>query len=143
MADIYIYPCNINFYDVTNHFYHSNDIIWRKTAHISKGDIVYIYVGKPYLEVKYKCTVVEEMIDGAILQKNLYAIPKGKIADKSTYMKMELECIFPDGTFTLPDLKRCGMRQFMVPMHAPASLVDFFISTERKLCLVGGDTDAD
>ena len=55
--DSWIIPCNVKYFDILTHVEKSKVIIWKKSAKIQEGDKVYIYVGTPYKEVKYRCIV--------------------------------------------------------------------------------------
>ncbi|MBQ8999260.1 MAG: hypothetical protein IJ086_11315 [Clostridium sp.] len=51
-----------NSYDVISAFEELEMIDWTKKYKISNGDIVYLYVGRPYQKIMYKCLVVEDNI---------------------------------------------------------------------------------
>lgn len=51
-----------NSYDVISAFEELEMIDWTKKYKISNGDIVYLYVGRPYQKIMYKYLVVEDNI---------------------------------------------------------------------------------
>ena len=59
----WVIPCNPRFYDIESAFQNRTWIDWRQSAkNISPGDVVYIYVGTPVQEIKYKCLVKKAWI---------------------------------------------------------------------------------
>ena len=132
MNNIYVYPCSLGFYNICKHFDCNKNIIWRKCSNIKCGDSVFIYISSPFREIKYKCVVTNIDISEKILLENSYAIPKGKIAVRSTFVEMTLEKTFSDGTFTLEELKKHGLKQFMVPMHASNDLAQYLEEIDNK-----------
>lgn len=136
MAEYYIYPCNAVYFDIESHFSRKNTIVWRAVAGIKTGDTVFVYVGKTLREIRYKCRVVSEEVSQSILQENAYAIPKGKIADRCSYVIMEKIKEYEAGTFPLTELKANGMGQFMVPMRADNGLKDYLLKKDE---ITGGE----
>ena len=58
----WIIPCNYNQYDIIKAFAKYKELDWHITPQaktIEKGDIVYIYVGKPFSRIMYECEVVK------------------------------------------------------------------------------------
>ncbi|WP_314793695.1 hypothetical protein [Eggerthia catenaformis] len=132
MSKMYIFPCNPEHFDIEKYFLNNAQIVWRKPSDIEVGDIAYIYIGKTIREVKYRCKVVSTEVSGDVLEANAYAIPKGKLAAKCSYVILELERTYENGTVTLPMLKENGMGQFMVPMRAKDSLEKLFIDIDNQ-----------
>ena len=57
-------PCNINDYDVVSAFKELKTIEWKQVlSSVCVGDIVYIYVGKPYSQILYKCKINKVNLD--------------------------------------------------------------------------------
>lgn len=122
MSNVYIFPCNPEFFNIEDNLSGTQNIIWRKPSGIMCGDSVFVYVGKTIKEILYKFEVVNIDVSKEVLAQNTYAIPKGKIAQKCTYLEMKLLKKYDIGTYHLSELKANGMGQFMVPMMAPANL---------------------
>lgn len=58
----WVLPCNCEKYDVISAFEKFEEIDWHstlQTKNIARGDTVYIYVGKPYSRLMYKCEVTK------------------------------------------------------------------------------------
>ena len=133
MNSVFVYPCNAVDHDIEKHFADNPFIVWRAISDIKVDDIVFIYVGKTIREVKYKCIVTKCPISQDILNDNQYAIPKGKLANKCSYLMMKLQKEYPNGVFPLSELKENGMKQFMVPMHASDRLKQYFQSKDEGI----------
>lgn len=111
MTENWIVPCSMKFFDVINYFDNNELIVWRKVSAIHKDDIVYIYVGAPYSEIKFKCHVVNEMVDVETLKENAYAMPKDPYARKSKYIQLVLDYKYENGTLPLKELREHGLGQ--------------------------------
>lgn len=56
----FIFPCNPNQYDCIKCFENTENVDWRQNINnCNVGDIVYIYISKPYSQIRYK-TVIEK-----------------------------------------------------------------------------------
>lgn len=53
----WVIPSNPNLFDIESYFNIYDSIIWHQKLDIEVNDFVYIYVGKPYSCLKYKCLV--------------------------------------------------------------------------------------
>lgn len=133
MSKKYVFPCNPEHFDIDAYFLNNTQILWRRPSDIEVGDIAYIYIGKTIREVKYRCKVISTEVSKEKLQANSYAIPKGKLASKCSYIILELEQIYADGTFPLPVLKEKGMGQFMVPMRAKDKLEQLLTDIDNQM----------
>lgn len=141
MDNAFFFPCNLQFYDVCAHFKKQNRIVWRKSCNIKNGDIVYIYIGKPYYEVRYKCIVVSDKVDPDLLDANAYAITIGALNKNYQYIQLELLYSFLPKSITLQELKWAGIAQFMIPMHLPLDAYDLFREKETKATHHGTEGD--
>ncbi len=132
MIERWIMPCSIKFYDVIKHFESHNQIVWKKPYSIKKNDLVYIYVGRPYSEIKYRCRVVDDNLDEDTIKNNKYAVPRGRRFDYK-YTLLELECSYPEGTFKYLDLKEHGLTQVQKQARVSKELSDYLTSVEDSL----------
>ena len=55
----WIVPANPKYYDIDHAFSRRDTLFWTQTAKIREGDLVYIYYGMPYGELRYECIAVE------------------------------------------------------------------------------------
>lgn len=128
----WIIPCNPKFYDIVKHFENNKTIIWRNAASIKAGDSVYIYLGIPYSEIKYRCKVIRDKIPDDILDQNQYAIPKVTF-ERYKYVEMKLECVYPEGTFGFHELKEHGLTQVQKQARVYRELATYLENTEANL----------
>lgn len=142
MTENWIIPCNIKFFDLPDHFKHKTTVVWRNAFAIRKGDTAYIYLGRPYCEIRYKCLVINDQVDDILLQANPYAIPSKKtISDSSKaarYIEMEYVCEYPEGTFTLEKLREHGLGQVQIQARTDRRLQAYLNTIELQLEENGG-----
>ncbi|MCJ1655325.1 hypothetical protein MT340_000850 [Staphylococcus sp. NRL 16/872] len=58
----WIIPCNINAYNVIKAFENLKVLDWKQSPNLKQakvGDIIYIYISKPYQSIKYKCEILK------------------------------------------------------------------------------------
>lgn len=137
MAENWIIPCNVKFFDVIAHFKENNRVVWKNSFTIRKGDTAYLYLSSPYGEIRYKCIVVNDKVDDELLSANSYAIPEKKsnnyFSKKEKYIELEYVCEFPAGTFTLPKLKEHGLGQVQIQARTDRKLQQYIDSCEKSL----------
>ena len=142
MAEKWIIPCNIKFFDLISHFKTNSRVVWKNSFTIKKGDTAYIYIGRPLGEIKYKCLVVNDEVDEQLLQKNRYAIPEKKsnnyFSKKEKYIEMELVSEYPDKTLTLEMLREHGLGQVQIQARTDRRLQRYIDEIENKFTLNGG-----
>ena len=139
MAENWIIPCNIKVFDVISHFKTNKRVVWKNAFTIRKGDIAYLYLGRPYGEIRYKCMVVNDAVDEELLQANAYAIPAKKwnyyFSKKEKYIEMEYVREFPEGMLTLEKLREHGLGQVQIQARTDRKLQQFINECEEN----GGD----
>lgn len=137
MAENWIIPCNVKFFDVIAHFKKNNRVVWKNSFTIRKGDTAYLYLSSPYGEIRYKCIVVNDKVDDELLGANSYAIPEKKsnnyFSKKEKYIELEYVCEFPAGTFSLPKLKEHGLGQVQIQARTDRKLQQYIDSCEKSL----------
>ena len=118
MIEKWIIPCNVRFFDLPSHFITNKTVVWKNAFTIKKDDIAYIYIGRPYGEIKYKCHVINDQVDEQLLKENSYAIPQKKshnyFSKKEKYIQLELVQEYPEGTFLLENLREHGLGQVQI-----------------------------
>ena len=67
----WIVPANPKYFDIIQAFKKNNEIIWKQSSNIKKGDIVFMYVASPISAILYKCVVTEVNIPYDYEDKNL------------------------------------------------------------------------
>lgn len=67
----WIVPANPKYFDIIQAFKKNNEIIWKQSSNIKKGDIAFMYVASPISAILYKCVVTEVNIPYDYEDKNL------------------------------------------------------------------------
>ena len=139
MAENWIIPCNIKVFDVISHFKTNKRVVWKNAFTIHKGDIAYLYLGRPYGEIRYKCVVINDVVAEDLLKANSYAIPAKKwnnyFSKKEKYIEMEYLCEFPEGMLTLEKLREHGLGQVQIQARTDRKVQQFISACEAN----GGD----
>lgn len=127
--------CNAKFFDVVAHFRSNREVYWRTNAAIDINDVVYLYIGKPYGEIMYKCVVKDNTIDKEFISKNApYAIRKDKEDTKRTkYLKLELQHSYSKGTFIFSKLKSHGLGQVQKTARVDRKLMQYIETVESEV----------
>ena len=136
MRDNWIVPCNLKYFDVIEHFKNCEYVIWKNSFTIRKGDIVYIYIGAPIGEIRYKCEVVSDEIDQELLNSNSYAIVKKEsnnyFSKKIKYIQLKLIKEYTPGTFKLQELREHGLGQVQIQARTDRRLQSYISSIDEK-----------
>ena len=137
MFEKWFIPCNISFFDLIKHFKEQKIVVWKNSFTIHEGDIAYIYISRPYGEIRYKCRVISDQVDNQLLQDNSYAIPVKKsnnyFSKKEKYIVLEYICEYPAGTFTLNDLREHGLGQVQAQARINRKLQAYLTTIEKQL----------
>lgn len=137
MLEKWIIPCNVKRFDVIEHFKTTDTVIWKNSFTIKTGDIVYIYIGAPYGEIRYRCVVISNNVDDDTLQANQYAIQEkpynNYFSKKIKYVQLKLDIEFPTGLFTLSKLREHGLGQVQIQARADRNLRAYIESVEATL----------
>lgn len=65
----WIIPANPDYFDLDHAFQQTDEIHWKQTAKMQIGDLVYMYYGAPYSQIRYLCRVTEVEIPADIYGK--------------------------------------------------------------------------
>ncbi len=112
----WIVPANPKYYDVITAFSQKNDVIWKQSARIQVGDIVYLYVGAPISAVKYKCVVKETDIPYTYTDSNV---------SMSKIMRMDVLETYPDDVCPFSRLKKLGIRAVRGPRAVTPEFIEY------------------
>lgn len=139
MKDNWIVPCNVKYFDIISHFKNHNEVVWKNSFTIKKGDTAYIYLSEPFGEIKYRCLVISDNVDDITLQKNSYAIPrkasKNYFSKKIKYIKMKLEFEYPEGSLKRTDMMKNGLGQVQIQARTDRRLQRYIDSIDEKIQL--------
>lgn len=136
----WIVPCNIKRFNIVEHFKKSGFVIWKNSFTIRTGDTVYIYIGSPLSQIKYRCTVISDQVDEETLQKNEYAIVKSKgnnyFSKKVKYIQLRCDYGYPDGCLPLSVLKENGLGQVQIQARTDRNLQRYLDEIDKRLGFV-------
>lgn len=137
MVEKWIIPCNVKRFDIINHFKTIDTVVWKNSFTIHKGDIAYIYLGAPFGEIRYRCSVINDTVDEETLEANKYAIQEKKsnnyFSKKIKYIQLKLDYEYPAGMLPLAQLKEYGLGQVQIQARPDRNLSKYLESIDRSL----------
>lgn len=119
----WVIPCNLKNFDITSWFSKQREVVWKQTMRVSTDDVVYIYVGTPVKAIRYKCIVVDNDVNGELLEKSKYA-QIGDYEHSRKYMQLKLIKEYDEG-ISLETLKNMGMYMVRKQSRLDDKIVDF------------------
>lgn len=128
MVENWIVPCSLKFFDVRKYFDDHDTIIWKRGSAIHVNDIVYIYVGAPLSEIKFKCEVILEKVNINEIMNNNYAIKEGTVVKENKYMKLKLLETYEDGLLPWKELKQHGLGQVQIQARIDRKLLEYILN---------------
>lgn len=132
MIENWIVPCNLKFFDVVDYFDNHETIIWKRGSAIHEKDLVFIYIGAPLSEIKFKCEVVQEKVSIDEIMKNKYAIKSDAPIKENKYMKLRLLEKYPDGVLSWGQLKKHGLGQVQIQARTDRKLLAYIQETVKN-----------
>ena len=135
MLENWIVPCSVKYYDVVTHLKEKETIVWRRVSALRKGDVVYLYLGAPYSEIKYKCHVIDDDVDDKTVMENEYAIKKTDTMKKQRFVQLKLDFTYPDGALTLEKLRDQGLGQTQIQARTSRRLQAFIDLVNKELAV--------
>ena len=112
-----------------NRSYQSMKYEDKRNRALQLGDEVYLYLARPYSEIKYKGVVIQTGINPREVGKE-YKVP---ISETKTFVLVKIEKEFPTGTFTGDKLKDNGLGQFVNQQLIRGKIEDYITSIENAL----------
>lgn len=111
----WLVPANPKYYDIKKLLKKEKIILWKQSSSIIPGDIVYMYMAKPYSAILYKFLVDKVNIPHSVKTKNV------KITKA---MQLQLLKEYDKEQFTLNCLKEYGINTIRGPRKVPNSLIN-------------------
>lgn len=109
----WIIPANPAYFDIDHAFAQTDTIHWKQTAKMQIGDLVYLYYGAPYSEIRYLCRVtavdIPADIDGRVRIKKM--------------MKIQRLYFYKDDLINRRVLKKYGVVSVRGPRFIPEGLM--------------------
>ena len=125
----WIIPCNPKLFDVFGAFEKLGYVDWHQsTPGIEKGDMVFIYVGKPVQAVALRCIATEVMIpDDEADHSDAEFEKETSLETGSYYMHLKLDKWIPPGTITFDKMQKSGLKgNIQSPRRVPDELRELF-----------------
>lgn len=127
----WIIPCNLTVYNALDHFEKDDYLYWGAFSSTKVGDIIYLYVGKPLAEIKYKCHVVETNIDIDTIKASKVSFLVNR-KNRHNYIRMELDECFPSGLLPYSALKENGLVTIQTQTKMNEELTNYITLNTRK-----------
>lgn len=122
----WIIPCNPSQYDVIGAFNELNKIEWKQSTNIQVGDIVYIYVGEPFKEIKYKCVAKKVNLDSASkIDDSKFILDGSNYENYGRYMELELIKEYVEKQYSLVKIKKHGLKSVRGPIKVKEELCNY------------------
>lgn len=86
----FLIPANPEYYDIISHFQREELIFWKQPKNCHVGDIVYIYLGKPYAAILYRLEVIKTDITSEDKKNLLMQMKLTKRYEKDTFTRAVL-----------------------------------------------------
>ncbi len=115
----WLVPANPRYYDIINCFNDSDELRWKQSSNVQKGDVVYIYVASPYSAILYKCEAVEVNIPYHYSDDNL---------SMDHVMDLHLIAKYDKDVFSSKVLQEYGVKSVRGPHHMPKKLSELINS---------------
>ena len=127
----WIMPCNVSIFNIVEHFEVEDEMYWLGTQATDVGDIIYLYVGKPFSEIKYKCEVIDCQIDEQIIQQSNYDVLKKDSKRRKNFIKIKMIQRYPLGIFPFHTLMQHGLVSVQSQMRISSELIKYLQENER------------
>lgn len=127
----WILPCNINHFDIIAHFKRSDIMIWKGVPATKIDDIVYLYVGRPYSEIKYICKVIACDLDVQVIEKSTFNCLKKETKRKTNIIRIQKIIQIPKGMLCYADLKEHGLASVQSQMRVSEELSKYIRNKYR------------
>lgn len=130
----WIISCNPSYYDVAGAFNKLKEIEWKQSVNINVGDIVYIYVGKPFKEIKYKCIAKKVDLNSAgRIDDSEFMLDNSNYNNYGRYMELSLLIKYEDQQYPLSKLKEHGLKSVQGPSKVTKELYNYIKLIETNL----------
>lgn len=102
-----------------------NKINWKQSRNVSVGDTVYIYIGKPYQEIRYQTTVIESDLSHITIKDSKFVKDGTNFVNHGRYMTLELTREFNNRELIYQELIQNGLGSVQGPAKVSEQLESF------------------
>ena len=123
----WILPCNPNNYDVIGAFQILSQIDWKQSMKsIEPGDVVYIYVSRPYQKIMFQCVVVKTNMEGYEIDDHIFVRDGTPFLNYGPHMRLHLVKKVEGDNLHIKALKRQGLRgNIQGPRRVDGDLLEY------------------
>lgn len=125
ITNAWIIICNPRFYDVIGAFKKFNCIEWKQSTNIQQGDTVYIYIGNPYKEIRYKCVARKVDLEKTIIDDSEFILDGSNYENYGRYMTVELVREYEEKQYPYSELKKNGLKSVQGPGRISEELANY------------------
>ena len=108
-----------------------NKINWKQSRNVSVGDTVYIYIGKPYQEIRYQTLVIETDLSRITINDSKFVKDGTNFVNYGRYMTLELTREFDNKELIYQELIQNGLGSVQGPAKVSKQL-ESFINSRKK-----------
>lgn len=125
--------CNIEEYDIIRAFRELKVIEWKQVLNnVAVNDIVYIYVGKPYSQILYKCRINKVNLEKVTIDDKNYWKNPNDFGTYKRYMEIEFIKEFPrNQLLSNENLKKYGLGNIQSQASASKELISFIENSDN------------
>ena len=128
----WIIPCNPNMFDIVEHFSNNTKMMWKATSSTEEGDLAFIYVGRPFSSIMFKCEIIRSRITYSEILKSEYDILKHETKMRKNYVEMQLIEKYPSTWFPFKELVRHELLSVQSQMRMPNELIKYMSLKLKK-----------
>lgn len=123
----WVIPCNPEYYNIDEAFENFKSIKWKQySSNFNIDDIVYIYIGKPTMSIKYKCVVSKINLTEKDIDDSMY----NGLMRNVKYMELTFLKVYERG-ISLAELKDNGVAGYIQgPRRINEKLKDYIHKLE-------------
>lgn len=130
----WVITCNPSYYDVNGAFNKLKKIEWKQSVNINTGDIIYIYVGKPFKEIKYKCIAKKVDLNSAgRIDDSEFILDDSNYNNYGRYMELSLLTKYDEQQYPLSKLRERGLKSVQGPSKVSEELSNYIKLIETNL----------
>lgn len=133
----WIVPCNPEKYDIKGALQKLIQIDWhQKASSIETGDIVYIYVSKPYQKILFQCVVVKTNMDDYEIDDRKFVKDGAQFLNEGPYMRVHLVKKLDECDIDLKALRIQGLKgNIQGPRRVDGELLEYIEKTiDANMC---------
>jgi len=114
--------CNPKYYDVVGAFKKLHKLNWKQSVNIEEGDIIYIYIGRPYSSIKYKCLATAVDLPEVRIDDSEFEYDTTNYGNYGRYMELKMLDSFELNELEYENLRENGLKSVQGPSRVTDEL---------------------